>query len=282
MNVIPQSSPIYSTLEELAREARIVIFSGLPGIGKSLYINAFYALAKEHERKLTLIQWDQARKAFETDEILERYPMGDGTVHNGFKLMAGEYIKDKILHWQSSAEKKDLLLIEAPLVGHRFIEVVEQSDNEDLETLLASDVCKVIVPIPSKTVRRKIEEARAAQVDENAKVWIGAKPSVLKMLWHMVYNIAIEFGAELQVNDEPEYDPEVVEFVFSKVCKHRHFVPLHVEEVFEVPEQSEEALHSLKSEMPSGEEVHNYFNFVKERFESDEQIDQYVNSWYWQ
>ena len=98
----------------------------------------------------------------------------------------------------------------------------------------------------------------------------------------MVYNIAIEFGAELEVNDEPEYDPEVVEFVFSKVCKHRHFVPLHVEEVFEVPEQSEEALHSLKSEMPSGEEVHNYFNFVKERFESDEQIDQYVNSWYWQ
>ncbi|NNE26739.1 MAG: hypothetical protein HKN09_07835 [Saprospiraceae bacterium] len=282
MNVIPQSSPIYTTLNELAENAQIVVFSGLPGIGKSLYINAFYALAKQHKRSITVVQWDQARKAFETDDILRRFPMGDGTVHNGFKLMAGEYIKNKILSWTKHANSADLLLIEAPLVGHRFIEIVEQSDIEELEAALASEKCRIIVPIPSKEVRRKIEEARAAQVDDNAKVWIGAKPSVLKMLWNMVYDIAIEFGAELEEQENPPYDPEVVEFVFSKVCKHRNFVPLHVDEVFEVPEQSEAELHSLESEMPSKEEVNTYFNFVNERFDSDDQIDQYVNSWYWQ
>ncbi|MBT8189352.1 MAG: hypothetical protein KJO29_02895 [Bacteroidia bacterium] len=282
MSIIPESSPVHKQLHLLARDARIVIFSGLPGIGKSLYINEFYSLAIQEKREVTVIQWDVARKAFETEKIMERYPMGDGTVHNGMKLLAGAFIRDKILKWSEESRKEDLLLIEAPLVGHRFIEVAELSDDPELEEILADESCSIIVPIPSKKVRKLIEEERARQVDEDAKVWMGAKPSVMIMLWRMVYNIALEFGYDAPADDNPEYDPEVIEFVFRQICKHRHFVPLHIDEVFTVPEQSESELHKLESVVASKEEAESYFDTVSEAYPHDEMIDQRVEAWYHQ
>lgn len=277
--IIPESSPVYTLLKENTK-ARIIIFSGLPGVGKSLYINAFKSIAEKDGKDIDMIQWDVARKAFETSYIMKHYPMGAGTVHNGLKLIAGNWLMHTIKEWiRFHKNTNNILLIEAPLVGNRFVEVMQKQADEELETFLSSDACRVIVPIPSKEVRAKIETERARQVKEEAKVWSGAKPSVMLMLWKMTCEIANTFGKNIDVTVQPPYEPETYEFVYGRILKHRHFIPLHVDEVFETPEVDEAALHYQKSMKANEEQANQFGKMTIEKF-NEYQIDEIVNSWY--
>ncbi len=279
-NIIPTSSPVFAQLEEIAETSKIVIFSGLPGVGKSLYVNEFQLIAKSVERKVDVVQWDVARKAFETPFISEHFPMGDGTVHNGLKLMAGRWLMDEIDLWyEANLDTDNILLIEAPLVGHRFIEIAKKNYSSSLEKVLASDLTKVVVPIPSKVVRQKIEAERKRQVSEEAKVWSGAKPSVMLMLWKMTCEIANEFGMDIDVSGQPPYNPDVYEYVYGEILKHRHFEPLWIDEVFEVPEQDESALHKEDSLCADSETADHYASMIKEGMK-DAEIDELVSKWY--
>ena len=94
-NIIPTASPVFQQLGKLAADQQVVIFSGLPGVGKSLYIREFQLIAKSHNRPVDIIQWDVARKAFETEEILTHFPMGEGTVHNGCLLYTSPSPRDQ-------------------------------------------------------------------------------------------------------------------------------------------------------------------------------------------
>lgn len=276
---IPNTSPVYQVLKENTK-AKIIIFSGLPGVGKSLYINAFKNLAEAEGKEIDMLQWDVARKAFETSYIMEQYPMGEGTVHNGLKLIAGEWLMHTIKEWITFHKtSENILLIEAPLVGNRFVEIMQKQIDESLESYLSSEKCRVIVPIPSKIVRQKIEEERARQVSEEAKVWSGAKPSVMLMLWKLTCEIANTFGKNIDVSEQPAYDPSIYEFVYGKILKHRRFIPLHIDEVFEVPEVDELALHD-NSSMQASEEVANQFGQkIIEKY-NEYQINEIVDSWY--
>jgi len=279
--IIPKISPVHHKLSALADEARVVIISGLPGVGKSLYINEFYHLVKQKGREISLIQWDQARKAFESDEIFKEFPLVDGQVHNAVKLMAGAWIMDVMKDWiTKNKENESVLLIEAPLVGHRFLELVVESDNKDLEKFLSSDKTRVVMPIPTVEIRTAIEAAREAQVKDDAKVWFGAKPSVVKILWKMTCEIAHLLGMDIELSEEPAYDPEVYSYVFQKVLKHRNFEPLIIDEIFKVGEQSESSLHSLESLVASAEEANNYAKSVKANYPSDSEINDIVDNWY--
>lgn len=280
LNAIPRESPVLMTLDALVEECRIVVFSGLPGVGKSLYVNAFQALAQSKEKKVTLIQWDIARKAFETPAIFEHFPMGDGTVHNGVKLIAGKWLMDEVQLWvEEHSEDEEILLIEAPLVGHRFVELVKPQTDEILEHFLSHDGVQVVMPIPSKVVREKIEAERARQVKEDAKEWMGAKPSVMHVLWKMTCGIANEFGKDISMEGQPEYDPEIYEFVFSEILKHRNFVPLWIDEIFSIPETKEDSLHAGDSLKADEKTAQYYCEMVKDIY-SHEQIDDIVSKWY--
>ena len=81
-SIIPANSPIYQALEKAANTAKVVVFSGLPGVGKSLYINQFQLIAETKGKKVRVIQWDIARKSFETKEIAKHYPIENDEVHN--------------------------------------------------------------------------------------------------------------------------------------------------------------------------------------------------------
>jgi hypothetical protein len=279
LNIIPQSSPIYSQLVKLT-DARIVIFSGLPGVGKSLYINAFKAIAQDADKEIDMIQWDVARKAFETDYISSYYPMGDGTVHNGLKLIAGLWLMDVVKEWINFNKKSDsILIIEAPLVGNRFIELMHEQLDDDLESFLSSDSCQVVVPIPSIKVRDKIEAERKRQVSEDAKVWSGAKPSVMLMLWKDTCIIANEFGKNIDISGQPPYDPEIYNYVYSKILRHRNYVPLHINEVFEVPDMNEDALHNHASMCADPDTADTYGKKIIDKY-NDYHINEIVDSWY--
>lgn len=258
----------------------MVVFSGLPGTGKSLYINEFYHMCQALSRELTVIQWDIARKAFETKKIMERYPMKDSMVHDAVKLMGGVFLLEQIKKWYTEKNDNDLLLIEAPLVGGRFIELVALQDDPNLELILSSPKTQIVMPIPSKTVREEIEKERAKQVDEDSKVWIGAKPSVMKILWKHVCEIAQEFGKDMEA--DIAYDPQIIEYVFKKVTKHRNFVPLYINELFDVPPQAETGLHNLSSLKASSEEADQICDIIAVKYPSIEAMQQESSSWYLQ
>ncbi len=279
-NIIPTSSPVFKQLDELAAQKQIVVFSGLPGVGKSLYVREFQLIAKSYGRTVDLIQWDVARKSFETDFINKHFPIQDGTVHNGFKLIAGKWLMDEVSLWIEQHWDSDrLLLIEAPLVGHRFIELVKPTDDKDLEMHLASEAVAVVMPIPSSEVRAKIEAERMRQVKEDAKVWSGAKPSVMLMLWKMTCGIANEFGKDIDLSVQPPYDSAIYEFVFKKILQHRNFVPLIIDEVFEVPQESEDALHDQESMKADAETADHYGQMIQESYTEDA-INEVVSNWY--
>jgi len=278
---IPTTSPVYKALEQMAKTARVVALSGLPGVGKSLYARQFKIIAQVLGKNLTVIQWDIARKAFETSEIFARFPMGEGVVHNGVKLSVGRWLMDTLKEWLAKHhEEKDLLLIEAPLVGHRFVELAQVQADEELEAFLKSEAFQFIMPIPSKQVRAKIEADRRAQIAEDAKTWTGAKPSVLLQLWKMICGIANEFGKNILLEQQPPYDPEVYEFVFSKILKHRHFVPLHIDEIFSVSVTDEKELHNLDSLKADADTANRYAQEVADQYPDHKDIDAIVKRWY--
>jgi len=280
-NVIPKSSPIFQTLEKTAKTAKAVVFSGLPGVGKSLYINQFQLIAAAEGRAVTVIQWDIARKAFEIPAIAARYPMGDGVVHNGVKLSVGKWLLATIMQWLTDHEKDNqLLLIEAPLVGHRFIELAKKQEDKKLEAFLSSELFQVLMPIPSKKVRAKIEADRRAQIAEDAKIWVGAKPSVMLMLWKMICGIANKFGRNISMDGQPPYDPEIYEFVFTKILKHRHFVPLHIAEIFEVHIVDEKELHPTGSLAAADAQALHFSELIAAKYLTDEALDAVVSNWY--
>ncbi len=280
-SVIPESSSVYQTLAEAAKSAKAVAFSGLPGVGKSLYINQFQIIAEAEGKKVTVIQWDIARKSFETKEIAARFPMGPGIVHNGVKLSVGKWLIDTVKEWLNThPNQADLLLIEAPLVGHRFIELATIQADASLEAFFKSKAFQMLVPIPSKKVRAKIEADRRAQIAEDAKTWTGAKPSVMLMLWKMISGIANEFGRTIPMDGQPPYDPEIYAFVFGKILQHRHFTPLHIEEIYPVSIENEADLHNTGSLAADDQTANEYAEMIAAQYPDLADIDAVVDGWY--
>lgn len=279
--MIPQESEVYLKLEGLVYSSSILVISGLPGVGKSLYVNQVIEIARLKQRNVTVIQWDVARKAFETDELSKLFPMGEGVVHNGVKLCAGSWLNEVVADWiRKHDDENDFLLIEAPLVGHRFIEIMQVQEDGEIESFLASERMKVLVPIPSREVRMKIEEARMAQVDEVAQSWMGAKPSVMLLIWKELCQLANELGKNIDVSGQPPYDPEVYKFVFQRVLQNRHFVPIIIDEIFEIDLQDEKELHDTGSLMPDFTAANSIGKQIKILYPDLSQIDLLVDSWY--
>ncbi len=228
-----------------------------------------------------IIQWDVARKSFETPALLARYPMGDGLIHNGVKLSIGLWLTDMLKNWlKLNRDEKALLLIEAPLVGHRFLELAKTQPDPNLEAFLASEAFQAIVPIPSKKVREKIEADRRVQVPEEALTWSGAKPSVMLKLWKMICRIANEMGRDIPLDGQPPYDPDVYEFVFQRLLKNRHFTPLHVDEIFSVAVEDEKELHHDDGIAPSQAEANKYAETIHQLYPTGAALDEVIGQWY--
>ncbi len=280
--IIPRNHPFDPLFRKLASGSRIVIISGLPGVGKSLYVNEFYRIAENEGKNVTVIQWDIARKSFETPENLRLFPMIDGEVHAGFKLMVGKWLLDFIERWLSvSSPESGLLLIEAPLVGHRMVEVVSKNIPASIAAVMESRLTTVVVPIPTTEVRQRIEHARSRDVDDDAVDWKGAKPSVLLKIWQDVYRIGVKMGYRTQLA-ENSYDPGLYEFVFRQVCRHRKMVPILVKDAFEVQMDSEDALHKLESAVPDKVEVGLLRDWVLRTYSDEEIMKSITDMWHLQ
>jgi hypothetical protein len=219
-------------LEQAARESRLVVFCGIPGVGKSLLLREQHKLAVHHGRCVSRLQWDISRQAFETPEILSRYPEDCGSTHPVIRRAAGCWVRAAIAHWQRShPNPNDILLIEAPLVGGRFSELACVLPD-DVEPLLNSPQTRFHVPTPTREVRLAIEAARRAETHANRHVRdrANAAPQLLDALWREVADTAGRLGLDRDAAAS-SYSPDLYFSLYRTVLRHRHVWRLPIDRI---------------------------------------------------
>ena len=235
--MIPRNSSLWATLESLANSAQIVVFAGIPGAGKSLLVQQLARLSVNQGRQIQILQWDVARLAFETPSVLARYPEIDGFTDPMLRRAVGYWARSAICAWsQENQHSRQLLVVEAPLIGGRLIELADPSPNpgSDLsEPVLKAKSTRFVVPIPSLEVRHAIEQARARSIanPRHERERSDARVNVLQSVWLDVVDLARDLCWPSP--HHPTYDPKLYSFVYSHLLRSRNPVMLNIDTVFQ-------------------------------------------------
>ncbi|MCB0187056.1 MAG: hypothetical protein KDE31_22470 [Caldilineaceae bacterium] len=283
-SLIISNTPLYRPLAALAAERRIVLFAGLPGVGKSLFLQQMALLAHEAERTVHLRQWDVTRTAFETDAILARYPEVDGITHAAIRKGVGLWARKAIQHWHAVHTTPEHILIgEVPLIGNRLIELVQPLDD-DVEALLAGEQTTFVLPVPTQEVRQVIESARARTManPQHAKEKADASPYVLQRLWTELYQVAQELQlvvGQANAASSQRYDPAIYAAVYQHLLQHRHCRTLSVDQVLPKVGSVYTLPIRVQEMVASGDEVAAQMRLVERQWDSLE-LERAVAAWY--
>lgn len=229
--VLPAGWPVRTRLETLARTRKVLFLAGLPGVGKSLLVQQLVRMAARAGRRVSLLQWDVARAAFETPEILARYPEIDGFTHAALKLAVGLWARDAVAAWHRANPGPEALLVaESALIGSRLIELARPADDL-AEPLLAGPDTTFLIPVPTVEVRALIERARETTIraPRHAREGNDAPPNVLRALWREVWR---ESGGRDTI-DDPPYDPDAYAAVFRRWLGARRTETLSIDRVID-------------------------------------------------
>lgn len=230
--ILPVDSNIYQAFNN-AIDKRVVFFTGLSGVGKSLYIQQFSKMAAQAGRVVHLLQWDVTREAFQTKEVMDKYPEIDGVTHPMIRKAVGLWTRQGILNWHKEySDEKHILIGELPLIGNRLVEVVQQLDD-DVEALLASEQSQFFLPVPSTAVREHIVGCRTNSINKptHERESADAPPSVVNSNWQEIRNLAINLGLSNKASNDDEYDPNAYAGAYEYLLKHRHATTLNVEQI---------------------------------------------------
>jgi hypothetical protein len=268
-----------SMLEAAAAHARIVAFCGIPGVGKSLLLREQLELALAAGRRVTRLQWDVARQAFETPGILARYPEINGSTHLVIRRAVGIWLRDAIADWSERRPKpNELLLIEAPLIAGRMTELAWPLDDR-AEPLLKARSTQFFVPTPTREVRSAIERARRAEMlaPRHARDAANASSELVDALWLEVADAARRLhlpGAAAAA----VYSPDLYYAVYETVLRHRRVHCLPIERVLADP-GSPHAVRAVTEELaPRADEAVNLI--ARAEAEGLEAIARRAAQWY--
>lgn len=236
-SIFSDTSPIGKTLSDAVKNNRLVMIAGLPSSGKSLLFQQLTILASESGRTVHTLQWDDARHPFETEHWLSVYPdPAPGTTHTAIRKAIGFWVRGGIERWSTeNPAPENVLIIEIPIVGGRFIELIRPVEDS-AETLLGSDQAAVIVPIPTNALRKKLEEFRAATHanPRNDGEAMEAAPSVVRADWLETRQL---YNGWNGIADDPArdavYDQDVAQAVFEHLTRYRNTELLNVDKVFD-------------------------------------------------
>lgn len=280
--LIPTDSHLYHQLARLARDGRIVLFAGLPGTGKSLLLQQMGLIARAAGRVVHQLQWDVVRGAFETNAVLERYPEVEGVTHPVIRKAVGLWSRAAAYHWHvQNPDARNLLTGEVPLVGNRLIELVQQQEDE-AENLLSRQTVFAL-PIPSKEVRTRIENARKKSIadPQHEREKKDAPPHVMRALWSELYGVGQMLGL-LDANlDAEAYSPVAYREVFRYLLRRRAVedVPLSIS--LETGDHSVYELSFEPKELaPSAEDAEMFIESVEEEYPDLTILARQISRWY--
>lgn len=281
--LIPKNTVLYNTLDRLAEKAKVVCFCGLPGVGKSLYVQQFTLMAMSREREVTTLQWDLARQHFETCEVLEKFPEINGITHAGIRKACGWWSRKAVNDWYKRHNKDNAILIaESPLIGNRLVELATDADD-DAERFLSSEAVQFVVPIPSVEVRKVIVSKRedTSKNPNHVQEKADALPHVVMSLYKELCFAAERLGRKITQHDLHSYQPELYEFVYRHVLRKRHFLPLYINTVIR-PGGKHSVYDFGKGNhlSPRPEDVTHFVNNIGQRFPGEKELNFSVENWF--
>jgi hypothetical protein len=267
MSVIPISSTLYDVLQASAHTHRMIFVTGIPGVGKSLLIQQLAIIARAAGRKVHLLQYNVAREPFESEGNLTKYPEVDGFTDPAIRKAVGLWARDAVMQWHTHHPTDEHLLIgELPLIGSRFIELVEPH-NDAVESLLNSEAAQFVIPVPSWEVREVIEQRRAHTIadPQHEREKLDAPPNVLQALWEEVNRLARQIQLT-KANPKTPYNPYIYGGVYEALLQHRHFKTILIEQVLR-PTKSVYEMDVVASQLQAtADEVAVYMGQVEARY----------------
>lgn len=272
-------------LQRLAGTKRLVFFAGLPATGKSRFLQQFAHLAHAAGRPVHRLQWDVARLVFEACPAARRYPMLAGVTHPMIRKAAGAWARDAVVRWEQRLPGATPLLVgEAPLVGHRFIELARREDD-GVEALLAAATCCFVIPVPSVEVRRFIEAERERRADRpvHAREREDALPHVLRSLWEELARAARLLGFDVRRGEggAVPYDPALYERVYRHVLRHRRVQTIPVDTLLPAIGASVHAFGFPAQEVvPTPEEARHFIHAAERRYPDSHKLHEEMHRWY--
>ena len=99
MLVIPIASNLYKILQRHAESKRMIFFTGVPGVGKSLLIQQLALIANAAGRTVHLLQYNLAREPFETELNIQKYPEIEGVTDPAIRKAVGQWAREAIVGW---------------------------------------------------------------------------------------------------------------------------------------------------------------------------------------
>jgi len=249
--VIPTESETYAELLGVTQSCDIAFVVGMPGVGKSLFVQQLALMAQQTGRAVHLLQWDVTRTAFEIDDILARYPdLVNGETHPFIRKAVGAWARQGVLDWyQEYGESDHILIGEAPLYGSRLADL-SRPTRDKAEPVLSGARSRFILPVPSSKVRRTIEARRAetSSAPQHERESFDAPPNLLQEAWQEIDAIGRERGLVTELIEPSTYDPDVYQAVFEHLLQHRTTTVAHIDEVLHL-EGSVYDLEAIESEL---------------------------------
>lgn len=233
--IIPADHPIGRSFRAATRDKRILFVAGLPSSGKSLMLQQLTILADQAGRRIHTMQWDAARRAFETPEALLRFPEVDNLTHPGIRKAVGLWVRGAVADWADAhADDTDILIAELPVVAGRFAEFLHPLDDA-AEVVLTSKHVTFFVPVPSDPMRAVITGHRAdtfanprnEQETKDAPIHIVEQDWLAARQLHNRWN-----GVENDPTRDANYSAEIYRAVFEHLLRHRNFEILDVDQRF--------------------------------------------------
>ena len=278
--ILPKESQIYKALEG-AQDKRLVFFTGLSGVGKSLYIQQFAKMAANAGRVVHLLQWDVTREAFQNECILKKYPEVDGVTHAVIRKAVGLWTRQGILDWHKKYnDPKHILIGELPLIGNRLVEVVQKHQDE-VEPLLSSDQTEFFLPVPSKQLREHIVGCRTSTIDmpSHQRESSDAPPSVVESHWQEIRDLASLLKIIPSTPKNNDYDPSIYCAAYEYLLKHRHASYLMADKILPTVGSVYE-LDVVETEISAKEsEVKGIFEMLEQKYSTNE-VEELINNWW--
>lgn len=234
--IIPPDTAIGASFRKAVATNKIIAIAGLPSSGKSLLLQQLSILAHLEGRRVHSMQWDAARRAFETPEWLERYPERDNITHPAIRKVVGLWVRRAIEDWRKAhAGDRDVLIAELPVVGGRFAELLQPQDDTAEQTLRSEEVI-FFVPIPTREMRETITGHRAATFanPRNEQETKDAPIHIVEADWIAARHLYNQWqGIASAPAEDAAYDPEIYASVFRRLLRFRNFEILDVNQSFE-------------------------------------------------
>ncbi len=232
-------------------------------------------------RRVHIMRWDTGLAAFQTEDILAKYPdVSDGT-HPLIRKAAGLWGRKALARWLAKhADPTDMIVGEVPIIGNRFSEFI-QTQPDQIEPALASEETKFIYPVPTKGLRANLEAIRRSTFanPKHPDEARDAPPSTMELAWRLTCAKVAELGLISEADSHSPYEEMIYVRFFEHLLQHRNAIRIGVDTIYSNAGSAHDLDANVLEISASSGEVKYAIAEVETTFKAEEAARE-VENWY--